>query len=416
MLESIQCGQASFEPFFVARQPVFDRERRILGYELFFRHCPEVGKARIRDAEVATSKVVADGYALASRGLEPDKKLGVNFPAESLLDRAALALPPERTVVEVMENVQPTPEIQAALAELRQAGYTIVLDNYCGLPSQDALRPLAHMVKIPASLDTRELVRLIQRAKQHKCAAVACRIETWDMFQKTKTMGFSMFQGHFFRRPEIVPGRKLPAAALAKTRLLQELAKEDSDVARLSDIVSSDPSLTYRLLTFINSPLFCPAATVDSVRTAISLIGLRPLKRWVMVLLLAEMDSSDRGKELRYLSLHRAFFLARLAEKAAMPLAPETMFLLGLLSKIDAMLGLPMGEALDGLPLEPELMQGLLGADNEAGAWLAALLRLEDGDWDWVHAHLAARSIPPELCAVLYLESAHLAQTAMGSL
>lgn len=416
MFDNLCRFEAGYEPIFVARHPIFDRERNVWGYELLFRDCATTPKAHIPDQGVATAKVVADGFALAARGIPAGRKLAINFGAGSLRENAALMLPPERTAVEIGEEVVPDADILAACRELKALGFTLVLDNYVGQAHLAPLLPLADFAKIPAPrLEPKEIIILTQRLRQHGCGTMACRIETWAELNTAKQLGFSHFQGNFFRRPETLPGRKLPAATMAKFRLMQELAKDESDVERLSEIVSADPSLAYRLLSFINSALFCLLSTVDSIRQAIAILGAGPLRRWAMVVLMSDLDSSDKGRELRQISLHRAFFLGKLAERTGrLPLPAESMFLLGLLSKIDAMLGLTMPFALRDIPLDDEMERALLGEESRAGSWLAALRDMEDGDWDRVHAHLAATGVAPELCALTYLESADLAREAMG--
>lgn len=416
MFENLSRYEAGYEPVFVARHPIFDRERNVWGYELLFRDCATTPKAHIPDQGVATAKVAADGFTLAARGVPPERKLAVNCGAQSLREKDLLMLPPERTAVEITEDVQPDAEILEACRSLKERGFTLVLDNYVGQEHLAPLLPLADFVKIPAPrLWPKDLVSLAQRMRREGCGIMACRIETWAELNTAKQLGFTHFQGHFFRRPETLPGRKLPAATMAKFRMMQELAKEEGDVDRLAQIVSADPALAYRLLAFINSSLFCLLSTVDSIRQAITILGLVPLRRWAMVVLLSDMDSSDRGRELRNMSLHRAFFLGKLAERTGrLPLPRESMFLLGLLSKIDALLGMTMPYALRDIPLDEELERALLGEETPAGAWLGALHNMEYGQWPQVHAHLAATGVPPELCALTYLEAGDLAREAMG--
>ncbi len=416
MFDNLCRFEAGYEPVFVARHPIFDRDRNVWGYELLFRSCAETPKAHIPDEGVATAKVVADGFTLAARNIPAERKLTINVGAQGLLENVALMLPPERTAIEIHEEVVPDADILASCKELKELGFTLILDNYVGQEHLAPLLPLADFAKIPAPrLRPGEIIVLSQRLRQHHCGVMACRIETWAELSSAKQLGFSHFQGHFFRRPETLPGRKLPAAAMAKFRLMQELGKEESDVARLAEIVSADPSLAYRLLAFINSALFCLLSTVDSISQAITILGAGPLRRWAMVVLLSDLDSSDKGRELRHISLHRAFFLGKLAARTnRLPLGAESMFLLGLLSKIDAMLDMTMSFALRDIPLDQELEQALLGADNDAGSWLACLRYMEDGQWDQVHAHLAAHNVAPEACALTYLEAADLAKEAMG--
>lgn len=399
----------AYEHVFVARQPIFSRKREIIGYELLFRNSGGAGRACFADEDVASSKVLVDGLSIATENVSDDKRFYFNFTRSMLLNETALALPTTRCVIEVLEQVDPEPEVLAACKQLRDQGYTLALDDYAGEPGRDAFLGVVNIVKV----DIRELDKalwgqVLDRLKDFGAKVVAEKVETWEEFEQLHALGYDCFQGFFFSRPEVVPGRKLSSGMLAKVRLLKTLGDSSADPAEIPDIIASDPGLSLRLLKFINSAAFGFRSQITSIRHAVALLGLQPLRRWAMVVVISDMDGSFKGEELTYISLQRARFLELLAEEVPdSPLTPGGLFLLGLLSRVDAMLGLPMDVVLGDLVLESGLTQALQGQECPARNWLAMIEAVERGDWqvasatvaDWglsgsraAHCHLVSSS------------------------
>lgn len=405
-----------YEPIFVARQPVFDAKLNVWGYELLFRHSGESNAANVTDQNLATSKVIADGFSLALQGISPGKRVLINFPAKLIMDGTALALPKESCVVEILETVKPTPKILDACAKLRDAGYTLALDDFVGQPGFEPFLEYTDLIKVEILGQTKEQIKTItSKLKKTKCKLLAEKVEDKETFEFVKKLGYDYFQGYFFSRPEIVPGRKIASSAMAKIELLKLLNQQECEFDELTTVIGRDISLSYRLLRFINSSAFSLRYKVDSITQAITLLGLRPLKQWAMVVLLSDIDASPRGEVLIYFSLQRARFLEQIHR--FMPnrsFQPETMFLLGLFSKLDALLGQPMAEVLAGMPLEEDVKSALCGEDSEAQTWLELLDSVERGDWAIVQDIIGAYTLPPEGCAVEYMKASTWAHRTLG--
>ncbi|MGE4292429.1 MAG: EAL and HDOD domain-containing protein [Desulfovibrio sp.] len=398
-----------YEDVFVARQPIFSRKRQIIGYELLFRGSGTVGRAVFPDEDVASSKVLVDGMSLAASNLTDDKRFFINFTRSMLLNDTALTLPPERCVIESLEQVPPEREVLEACKKLRAQGYTLALDDYAGQPKRDAFLGIADIVKVDVlELDRALWGQILDRLKDFGARALAEKVETWQDFELLLSLGYDLFQGFFFSKPEMLPGRKLTSGMLAKVRLLKILGDPQADPEEILEVISSDPGLTLRLLKFINSAAFGFRSQITSIRHAVTLLGLQPLRRWAMIVVISDMDGSYKGEELTYISLQRARFLECLAEAAENPpLTSGGLFLLGLLSRVDAMLGLPMGEILGDLVLAEDLTLALQGRPCPAKNWLEIIEAMEFGNWrgasDAVkglgltgsaaaHCHLAASS------------------------
>ncbi len=399
------------EQVFVARQPIFDRKMKIWGYELLYRNAAGATDATFPDGDFATSKVIADGVTLGRTGLLDTEKTLINFPMKLLLEGFGFALPPESCIIEILETVEPTPEVVAALKKLKQAGYTLALDDFVGQPEHAPFLELADIVKVDM-LNTApgELAALAARLAGGGRVLLAEKVEDDVMHRKAMDLGFTLFQGYFFRKPEIVEGRKMSSSQLSKLKLLKELADEDFDPGIVSKIIETDLSLSYRLLRYINSAAFGRRDAIDSIRQAIMILGQRNLAKWLQAVLMCDMDPSPKGKELVFLSVRRGKFLELLGRMLMHPPAkPDALFVLGLFSLLDSLMGQPMEQILKDLPLTPELSEALLGCDNQASELLGLARELESADWRGAQDVLDDLKVPAITATSLHIEALRFA-------
>lgn len=393
--------RAGAESVYVARQPVFDGEMQVWGYELLFRQSAQSRSADVEDGNVATSRVMVDGFSLAQEWLSPNQKVLINYPGAMLLQGAPLALPAEMAVVEILETVRPDPEILSMCRQLKNEGYTLALDDFVGDPGFEPLLELADLVKVDVlGLDPGQLCGIVSGLAKYPCTLLAEKVEDLAMFDLCREHGFSLFQGYFFSRPQIVSGKKLSSNQISKLKLLQELGTLDLDLGQISKIIQADVSLSYRLLRYINSPGMGLAHAVKSIAQAVNLLGQRKITAWLRVLILADLDPAPQARELLFFSLQRARFLELMAQhKRAMPLSADAMFLLGLFSSLDALLSQPMEEIIGKLGLEPRLAAGLLGKDAELRVWMSLALSTEQGQWEGAEAALVHVGVGPQQSA-----------------
>lgn len=393
-----QQEQPQIEPVFVARQPIFDRAERLWGYELLFRHSAEATSAAFAESSVATSKMVADGFVLAQAGLPPACMLFINFPETLLLDGAAYALPREQCVVEILENVSPTPAVLSACDKLKAAGYVLALDDYFGEADMEPFLALADIVKVDLKgKDRADIEALTRRLSRDGRKLLAEKIEDAETHALVKNLGYALFQGFYFSRPETLSGRKVSGAAASRVKLLSELGKDDYETAALSKIISSDAALSYRLLQFINSAFFSRPFKISSIGQAIAALGQRPLRHWLMAVILSDLSPTPKAKEICANSVQRARLLETLAANSGRsPRPPDSMFLLGLLSRLDALLGMEMARIIAGMPLDDEIADALLGKPNAPRSWLDMASSLEAGEWGKAEHLLGALGLNPQ--------------------
>ncbi|MDP3430394.1 MAG: HDOD domain-containing protein, partial [Desulfomicrobium sp.] len=363
-------------------QPVFTAQMRLWGYELLFRHGEDIEEAVFADGDQATTQLIADGYNLAVRGMRQGAKVLVNFPRRMLVGDAPYVLPADQCVVEILETVTPEPEVINACLELKKRGYALALDDFEGGPGFEALCELVDIIKVDVLGKTPEQVRAITRdVKKFNATLLAEKVENHDVFKVCRNLGFTYFQGFFFNRPEIIPGRKLSASQVNKFKLLRELSAPEVDSSRLVEIIQTDLSISYRLLKYINSAFFGLQIRVTSIPRAVSMLGCRNLRQWLQVVILSDVNTEDKAQELVRLSVQRARFLQLLAARHPVPFDQDGMFLLGFFSLLDAILDQSMGLVLEGIPLDPAIKRALVDQDDPNAAWIDLLDELDRCNW-----------------------------------
>jgi len=325
-----QESEKLYDRIFVARQPIFTADMQIWGYELLFRHGENVQAAIFTDGDQATTQVIADGFTLAVRSMRKGARALINFPRNMLLGEAPYVLSPERCVVEILETVQPEAEVMEACRELKENGYTLALDDFVGDPGFEPLCEIADIIKVDIlGKKPAEVLEIVKGLRRYKAVLLAEKVENLDMFNVCKRLGFTYFQGYFFSKPEVIPGRKLSASQTTKIKLLKELSESDSELERLVEIIQTDLSISYRLLQYINSARFGLRGKIESIQRAVSMLGRQNLRQWLQVIILSDINSTDKAQELVRISVLRGRFLQLLAGLHPTPFGPDSMFLLG---------------------------------------------------------------------------------------
>jgi len=385
----------------VARQPVFRTDMSIWGYELLFRRSQNCRSAHFEDAETATSQVITDGLTVARAGMAPGANVMINFSEKMILEDAPFALPAGQ-VVELLEEVTPTPEVLEKCLELKES-YLLAIDDYMGGSLSQTLLNLTDIVKVDVlNMNYKEIKETVAQLKGYQGLLLAEKVENHAMFQMTKNMGFNLFQGFFFSKPVTVSGKKLESNELAKLELLRELEKTEFDPQAFSRIIQRDVAISYRLLSSINSPGVGLLHRIQSISHAVRLLGERRVRQWVRILVMADIASSRKDREIMQLSATRGYFLRELGLNYPAPLEEDAMFLLGLFSLLGVILNQTMEQALSFLSLDPEIADTLLGEQTEARAWLDLAIAYEKGDWDTVDRLMHELALDPAQVVTSY--------------
>ncbi len=410
-------GDELYTPTVFARQPLFDRSEQVWGYELFYRDSPEAERAVMDDANLATLTVAANAFALPGKdALRPDTRVVLTFTERAVLDEVPMALPAQSSVIKLNEPAELRPELLDALDRLRREGYAIMLDGFSAHPSYRDLYRLADFVTIDAlGADGFDLKRLISGAEQHRAEVVAKRVEDRSRYEMLTSLGVSLYQGFFFQKPVVVPGRKLTSNEASRLGLFRLLAYEEPDFNELASLIQTDVSISYRLLAYLNSAAFSFPQKVHSIKQAIVILGWNKVRNWLRIIMLTDLLPAGKSSELPYLSAIRGKFLERAAQGGVHPgVDPSGLFLLGLFSLLDAMLDLPMREITGEMPLENGLKEGLCGGESPYASWLDLAKCFENGNWERLDTVMQELRLDPLVAARCYYDSLLWANSFFG--
>jgi c-di-GMP-related signal transduction protein len=363
---------------YVARQPIIDREEKVFGYELLFRDGLE--NAFSGDTDEASRATLDRSLLMGLDVLCDGRRAFVNCTRDTLIKGLVMLLPSATTIVEILEDVPPDAEVIAACHNLKEEGYLIALDDYVADDAREPLAEIADIIKVEMPLTTEaQRIELIRRFGPWRCRMLAEKIETHADFLRARELGFVYFQGYFFRRPEMLNTRDMPANRLNYLRMLQEVSRAQLDVGELEKFIKSEASVCYRLLRYLNSSVFGLKSEIHSVRHELSMLGEREVRRWVR-LVAAVGAGQEKTSDLVLSALVRGRFGELLQPRV--PHGESDLFLLGLLSLIDAMLEMPMADVLEKIPLDHETKAVLLGQPSVLRPVYQLMLAHESGEWD----------------------------------
>jgi c-di-GMP phosphodiesterase len=379
---SLDHSAASESPIFFTKQPILDTKRSIWGYELLGGEQKE-GIYEILPQHESVASLFSSAYLGLQEAMQRGKKIMVGFDDASIMTGVPHALPPSYGVVRVLPGEIRASGFDAALQELRRQGYQTVMEIMPGMPlSADACGG-ADIFAFDLSLGKADQDWLNQLQTCH-ALMMARGVKSVEQFQAARDLGFTLFQGPFFKEPEYVRDRKLASNIVSRLNMLRLMETEDPDVKALGAAIRTDVSISFRLLAYLNSPWFGLRQNIQSIDQAIRMLGWLKLKSWLRAVLIVDMAGKDEvPQELAALSLQRAkFFELLTTHYDYWGFNPGTLFLMGLLSLMDAILGMPMINLVELLPLDAKLKAALTGdANNEYRPLFRLLECLEDGDW-----------------------------------
>jgi EAL and modified HD-GYP domain-containing signal transduction protein len=400
----------------LARQPIFDRETRVYGYELLFRASENSDRFDGGDAATATTQVLAHTFlGIGLDNVLSGRKAFVNFDRSLLTGSLHSILPRKDIVLEVLESVDAGPEVLTACRRLRGEGYTIALDDFVSRAETEPLTEFAQIIKVDLQATSRgEQQRMLGAYKPRGIAMLAEKVETQEEFKWALEAGYDFFQGYFFARPAIVPGRQIQPVKAACLGLLSETQRGEPNFDRIGTLIASDVALSWQLLRYVNSALHARREGIRSIPQALSMVGENDIRHWAALATLPVL-ARNKPNELVTLALVRAHFSERLAQLANMA-SPSDAFLMGMLSVVDALLDLPLKEALRRANVAPAISNALLGTAG-AGDRLQNIRRLvgawEAGEWASVTGLTAQAGIVEDAVGEAYGESTLWAQKAL---
>jgi EAL and modified HD-GYP domain-containing signal transduction protein len=367
----------------IARQPVFDDKRRLWGYELCCVGNAASGGSGFPEEGSVAIEVASSAYTGLQQILNRGKKILVNFDEKGVLERLPYALPPVLAAVKVSEDQGRRPAVIDALDRLKSDGYLIAISGFTGDPQCAALYDLADIIGTDAYGSPDETASRIEKARSAGALLLASRVDSAAQFDTCRGLGFSLFHGAFFKSPDQVSARRLTSVEVLRFRLLRFLEEDDPDFGSLTEAIQSDVTISFRLLAYLNSAAFGFRQRIRSIHQAVALLGWRNVRNWLRVVILTDMSHGREAEDLVLLSAQRAMFLELVArEYDFWGFDPDNLHLFGLFSLLDVLMGMPMAEVVEYLPLDYKLKAALCGeANNEYLPLLRLAQSLEDADW-----------------------------------
>ncbi|HSG02422.1 MAG TPA: HDOD domain-containing protein [Marinobacterium sp.] len=394
----------------LARQPIYTKNRDIVAYELLFRDDNGEFVAGLSEDETTVNVLLNTYSSVVGDKTERQVPFYLKVTDQFLLEHEIPELPRDRFVIEVIGTSHINELLVAALNNLARQGYRIALADYN--PTDERFNPLlsiVHIVKLDVQkLGFEQLPQLVQTLRTKGVDLMADKVETDAEFRSCLEMGFEYFMGYFLSHPELVHGRKVRGNKLILMELLQAFDDPSADAKSIEALALKDPELTFKILRVVNSAAFSLKREVSSLSHAIALLGMEQVKRWVMLFLCT--SDGEKPLELTRMMLQRGRMeevLAELLEREN----PMNYFFVGLLSQLDALLGIPMPELLEQMPLDTKLKLALTDYAGDEGQLLRDVIHIERGEFK-----LVSSGLPEQFLQVAYRHSVEWANQIVRAL
>ncbi|GLC88594.1 EAL and HDOD domain-containing protein [Lysinibacillus piscis] len=375
---------------FVGRQPIFNLDEQIEAYELLYRN-KDANVFPMVDSDMATIEVLVNSFV--TMGIEEvtkNKPGFVNFTEKLITSSIESYLNPLHVVIEILENVQLTPQLVERMKDLKARGFKIALDDFIleePVQVYDELFPYIDYIKVDFLNSSPEERLAIERKVKEQFPHIrllAEKVETHAEYEVAKKAGYELFQGYFFEKPQIIKAMDIPANTIQYLTILSLLTEEEPNVQLLAENIERDLSLTYKLLKMINNATGQFKSRIQSIKQAIIILGIPNLQKWIYLLAMRESGQnadSDLVKEVMYTSLFRAKICEKLA-KLSYKINTSEYFLVGMFSLIDTLLQRPLEEILGKMPLSERVVTTLLGTETDITPYLEFSIALSKMEWD----------------------------------
>lgn len=379
------------EDIYLGRQPILDRNKGLYGFELLFRS-GSANRALVIDDQAATSAVIV--RTLSEFGIETVVErfpAFINCNGAILMSDAIRLLPPEKTVLEILETTAADEAILRRCRELKALGYRLALDDFQGVNEMNAaLLPLADIIKVDVlGMNVLQLQTATGQAAGTRATLLAEKIEGEEAFRRCLDLGYQLFQGYYFSKPQIMTGKRLSNTQTALIQLLG-LVQQDVELDEMEQAFKQHPMLGIKLLRLANSAGSGSRKPLHSLANAIVVLGRRQLQRWLLLMLADDSAGSGGQPLLLHAAAARGKFMELMAQLTSQGSSyAESAFVTGVVSAMDVVLGMPMEQLVASLGLANEVSRALLAHEGTLGELLNLAQALEDEDDSEVRAFIA---------------------------
>jgi EAL and modified HD-GYP domain-containing signal transduction protein len=376
---------------FLTRQPVLNSEDQVIGYELKRRDGVPLevlpGARSLRQAQ--------DEHLLVSAiDLEFQKALGnkltfLSVSPDILLNPLIEQLPKDKVVLAIHPGDYLDPAIPARAEELARQGLILALDDMPDTLSISPLLAASRYIRMDTTrydvISLAERVAQLQRGPGQKHFLIATQVDTQEVFESCTNLGFELFQGYYFAQLTPSKPSRMDANVMRVMDLLNKVL-EQADVDVLEKTFKLDPALSYKLLRYINSPAIGLRSTINSIGHAVSLLGYDQTYRWLTLLLFSSVRATARNQTLLRNALARAHFTEALGREHMEPAQRGGLFITGMFSQLDALLNIPMTQALANLNLPDAVANALVHGDGPYAPYLELATACEHFDQEAIAA------------------------------
>ncbi|MGA2850800.1 MAG: HDOD domain-containing protein [Terracidiphilus sp.] len=374
---------------YVVRLPILDPMSNVHAYELLFWDGQELTMGWKN--ELATHAVFSNAMVFGIEELASGKPAFVQCTPQALTAEWIWNLPPNLTVVVLLEDSRLSQGQLDACARLKDLGFRFALDEFTRKPGAHPLLDLANYVMVDlARIPPTE--RRYMRAMLDGVTAcpIAKNVESQEEYREAWGAGFRLFQGLYFCRPEPVRDHQIPANRILHIEILEALQNDSIDLNRLSRLIMRDASLTYSLLRLANSPLISMRYEVTSVHSALMQLGEDRTRRIAMLAIATDFDAGEPPELLRM-----AFERARFCELGAelLGLSPKEQYLIGMASMFPSMLRMTVENLVSLMPLREAARDALLGRECREGILLNVMTCQDRRDWAALDALVKAHEL-----------------------
>lgn len=365
---------------FIGRQPIFDKNTEVIGYELLYRSA-NVNKAEFLDGNQATATVISNAFLeIGLDRLVGNKLAFINLTRDFVMGDLPLPLQKNQLVLEILEDIVLDDALVKSLKRLSESGYKLAMDDVIDPNAITSALKIADIIKVDLmSVKRDQLPFQVDVYKRNGLKILAEKVETQDEYRWCIDLGFDYFQGYFLCKPNIVKEKKLSGSKLNIMRLLALLQQSTAEFTEIENIIQQDVSLSYKLLRLINSAYYRRGSEIKSIKQALTLLGLKQIKSWTSLILVSE--SEDKPIELMVTAMIRGKMCELFAQKVK-TMKSEVNFTVGLFSVLDALLDMSFEDILAQVPLAIDIQEALTKHKGVLGEMLLCVLAYEQGDWD----------------------------------
>lgn len=389
---------------YIARQPIFDRQQNIYGYELLYRNDKQNFFPGIDDNQATIELIYNSFLVMGLKNLTEGTKAFINFSKELIDSDVAMLLPKGDIVVEVLERGDVSDKTEEACRQMNEIGYIIALDDVVFDENTMKLMEYASIIKIEFNVMPEEEQIRLMKTYRKKLKFLAEKIETREEYQAALAMGYDYFQGYFFSKPTMINRKDIIAFNGNIFEMLKELNANDPNYVVIADIIQRDLGLTYKLLMLTNTIKFGAKNQIHSIKHALSYLGINELYQWITLIMLKDLKNNENSEMIK-LSIIRGKLMEQIAHELHLESEESEYFLVGMFSSIDVILNKNMQEALADIPLADKIKNSILNRNTTIGRMLDFVIAYENADWDRIVSQYPINEIGEGKFLTMYVDA-----------